>query len=608
MKPVVISVLAAALLLCLDCAPILSAPIPTPGTDVATPAGLIVVDTVDDQTSTDGKCSLREAISAANADAQVDACPAGVGDDTIILPESRYVLRLAGAGEDDNATGDLDLRSNVSLIGAGSGLTIIDGGGIDRVLDVHAGARVVVNGVTITNGATPNGKDDPVGEGGNADPGGGIRNTGALWLLYCMVLDNRAGDGGRGYWGNGLGSPGGNGGNGGGIANFDTLISEHSSITNNSSGNGGSGGWTSTPAIKPLAGKGGGIYNAGYLTLNWSTVARNRTGAGGSIIVLPYISRMAGGDGGGLWSSGIVTGTYSLVQSNQAGSGGKGGSGAGIWNGGRLAFTYGTLKSNQAGESSAGGPGGSGGGIFNARDAVLSHCTIGGNLAGLGSEGAKYSDASPGGDGGGILNAGDMHLSNSTVSGNRAGDGRSGGMWPGGGAGGLGGGILNENALRIDYSTVTANATGTPGGVTAGKDAGGDGGGVVNRGGGLFTIKGSLLAGNTAYRNGPDCLGSLASHGYNLVQDTGNCTLTGDLAGNIVGQAARLAPLADNGGATWTHALRSDSPAIDRADCLGLEDAPLTTDQRGKPRPLGGACDIGAVEGWALSRFPLIAR
>ena len=168
--------------------------------------------------STDGKCSLREAISAANLDAPVDACPAGMGDDMIILPEGRYVLRLAGAGEDDNATGDLDLRSNVTLIGAGSGLTIIDGGGIDRVLDVHVGAYFVVNGVTITKGATPDGKDDPVAGGGDADPGGGIRNAGELWLLGCDGDWKSS----RERWFGRVGMlavPGGNGGDGGGIYN-----------------------------------------------------------------------------------------------------------------------------------------------------------------------------------------------------------------------------------------------------------------------------------------------------------------------------------------------------------------------------------------------------
>ncbi len=54
-----------------------------------------------------------------------------------------------------------------------------------------------------------------------------------------------------------------------------------------------------------------------------------------------------------------------------------------------------------------------------------------------------------------------------------------------------------------------------------------------------------------------------------------------------------LAPLADNGGLTWTHALRSGSPAIDHGDA-----GTLTTDQRGIgfARVLGARADIGAYE------------
>jgi CSLREA domain-containing protein len=226
MKSVRISVLAAALLFCLDCAPILASVAPAPGTGAAAAPNLVTVDTVDDQMGSDGKCSLREAISAANLDAPVDACPAGLGDDMIILPEGRYLLQLAGAGEDDNATGDLDLRTNITIIGAGSGLTIIDGGGIDRVVDVHADARLVANGVTIINGATPNGKSDALAGGGDAEPGGGIRNAGDVWLLGCEVTGNRTGNGGAG----GSGVRGGNGGNGGGIANTGKLVVEHSTI------------------------------------------------------------------------------------------------------------------------------------------------------------------------------------------------------------------------------------------------------------------------------------------------------------------------------------------------------------------------------------------
>jgi len=57
--------------------------------------------------------------------------------------------------------------------------------------------------------------------------------------------------------------------------------------------------------------------------------------------------------------------------------------------------------------------------------------------------------------------------------------------------------------------------------------------------------------------------------------------------------------LADNGGRTWTHALRSGSPAI---GTIPAGDCTLTTDQRGEPRPQDGdldgtaACDIGAYK------------
>jgi len=59
------------------------------------------------------------------------------------------------------------------------------------------------------------------------------------------------------------------------------------------------------------------------------------------------------------------------------------------------------------------------------------------------------------------------------------------------------------------------------------------------------------------------------------------------------------APLADNGGFSETHALTSDSSAVDAGDpagCKGGSDEPLELDQRGEPRSAGGRCDIGAHE------------
>jgi hypothetical protein len=40
------------------------------------------------------------------------------------------MLTLAGAGEDFAATGDLDITDSVTIIGAGAGSTVIDGGGL----------------------------------------------------------------------------------------------------------------------------------------------------------------------------------------------------------------------------------------------------------------------------------------------------------------------------------------------------------------------------------------------------------------------------------------------------------------------------------------------
>jgi CSLREA domain-containing protein len=78
--------------------PLTPTPTPTPtttpgATPTPTPAfGQIAVNTTTDELNSDGDCSLREAIQAANTDAAVDACPAGSGTDAITLPAGTYVL------------------------------------------------------------------------------------------------------------------------------------------------------------------------------------------------------------------------------------------------------------------------------------------------------------------------------------------------------------------------------------------------------------------------------------------------------------------------------------------------------------------------------------
>jgi CSLREA domain-containing protein len=93
-----------------------------------------------------GNCSLREAISAANANPGV-----------VVVPSGSYTLSLAGASEDLNATGDLDVRSGYAIYGAGAELTTISAAGLnDRVLHVDpsqtAGHSLILSGLRLSDG------------------------------------------------------------------------------------------------------------------------------------------------------------------------------------------------------------------------------------------------------------------------------------------------------------------------------------------------------------------------------------------------------------------------------------------------------------------------
>jgi hypothetical protein len=82
-------------------------------------------------------------------------------------------------------------------------------------------------------------------------------------------------------------------------------------------------------------------------------------------------------------------------------------------------------------------------------------------------------------------------------------------------------------------------------------------------------------------------------------------TIVHDQGGTITGSDPLLAPLADNGGPTLTHALLQGSPAID----AGPDPVPTFTgnefDQRGPGfvRVFGTRVDIGAYE---AGEFPLV--
>src|SRR5262249_11190542 len=116
--------------------------------DRTVPATVFQVTTpLDVVNPTDGKLSLREAITQANTTA---------GPDTIVIPAGVFKITTTGAGEDGNLTGDFDITDSVTIRGAGAGLTFVDGKQLDRVFDV-LGTRpssilVTLQGLTVRNG------------------------------------------------------------------------------------------------------------------------------------------------------------------------------------------------------------------------------------------------------------------------------------------------------------------------------------------------------------------------------------------------------------------------------------------------------------------------
>ena len=164
-------------------------------------------DTLDG--ACDRDCSLREAVSAANADEHES------GADVVVVPPGIYVLTRTGPGEDGSATGDLDLNDQMILVGAGAGSTVLDGFGSDRVLDARAPAEIY--GVTIRNGRVEgdggallvraNSAPQPVhlrrsvvsgNQAQKGGDGGGIATQGTLTVSESAILDNHAEEDGGG--------------------------------------------------------------------------------------------------------------------------------------------------------------------------------------------------------------------------------------------------------------------------------------------------------------------------------------------------------------------------------------------------------------------------
>ncbi|MBK8466299.1 MAG: right-handed parallel beta-helix repeat-containing protein [Chloracidobacterium sp.] len=217
----------------------------------------------------------------------------------------------------------------------------------------------------------------------------------------------------------------------------------------------------------------------------------------------------------------------------------------------------------------------------------------------------------------GILPTGTMYLINSAVTGNRASQG---------------GGIYSYSSLArlyITNSTISGNVSSNKGGgIYLGSESNPAGGiFLVNstiahnqaqgQGGGIrletspisSSVTNTIIAGNISTNtNEEDVSCVFTSQGSNLIGDTTGGT--GWVASDLLNINPMLGPLTDNGGPTFTHAVQNGSPAIDAGNnsraVYPQTQMFLSDDQRGFPRMVGLAVDIGAYESTQTSS-PVIA-
>jgi CSLREA domain-containing protein len=221
-------------------------------------ATTINVSVATDTSADDGQCTLREAITAANTNADVgptDAvdCPAGSATlDTIVLPAGDYAV--AGAnGEDANASGDLDIDlagGPLEISGADPATTIIHSAATDRVLDLHGDGALTITSTKVFNGLVAG-----TGAGINAPDGADL-------TINRSVIDGNRSEGATGTE------------SGGGVyIGGGSLTVDHSTISANQVNFTGNAGTLDGSILA-----GGGIYAAPgtSVTVDYSTITDNK--------------------------------------------------------------------------------------------------------------------------------------------------------------------------------------------------------------------------------------------------------------------------------------------------------------------------------------------
>ncbi|MFM7140799.1 MAG: choice-of-anchor Q domain-containing protein [Alphaproteobacteria bacterium] len=311
-----------------------------------------------------GTCSLRAAVQEANASTHANR---------IELAQGTYNLSLDGPDESLAATGDLDLNTDVEIVGRGVGLTIVQQKAKNRIFEVTPKGTAKISDLLLRGGMSL------------GDDGGSILVDGSLKIENMTIDHGRAKV-------DALNTNG----SGGGIRNRGHLDAMNLIV----------GACVSD-------GRGGGISNSGMMNLANSLIVDNasRTDAGGGIyndgelvIAITQVSANTANDGGGLDN---VGGKVRIVDSTFSGNKATGGTGGGIRNAAKdaaLTIVNSTFNSNVGQKI--------GGGLANASPATadLNNVTFAQNASG---------------DGGGIVSdkASGVVLSNTVLATNTAGPG-----------------------------------------------------------------------------------------------------------------------------------------------------------------------------------------
>ena len=514
-----------------------------------------VTSTLDVLDGTDGKCTLREAISAVNTQSPsggvAGECPAGTGGDTINLVSGTYVLATRGF----SLTKDVTIAGASALINANGAVTH------DRAFDIGQNAHVTLSHLTIENGQP-------------ADNGGGIRAAGWLTLSEVSLVNNSAANGG----GLAVASPG------------EAVLVNVTAQNNHASISGG-----------------GIVYDGGAEPVVWDNLAVqfNSAPTGGGMVLNHFgalairhasvLFNQAAGDGGGILSDSSPTFADLNLRYNQAGN-----RGAGLMAYNSLTLTNALVQQNSISTTTNFG---GGGGIYLRKVSLvnLDHVSIVSNTAPYG--GGIYNEGYGNAvenlksltinanraitEGGGIYNTSPLNLTNVTLSDNWTAVDAISGQY--------GGAIYHKaGSMLILNSTLAENFAG-----------------FFNIGASVYVtnsatlqIENSIVAASGGYT----CFGTVTSLGHNLDQSANFCHFTA--SGDISGQNPKLGNLLSNGGLLQTRALLPGSPAIDHGDntnCPAL-------DARDIPRPIDGdrngskICDMGAYEAGPELYLPLIRR